>query len=140
MTSRVNEAGCRRVKHRLWLAVLAFSGSAFGQEQSLPRPKDLPSSVPDHAVIKRWSNQGEGGLLQITWDHSSMLWAPPCRSAAQAAEFALGDKRALGCPAEIDMQVRPLYMGTFSLPLTARERQAGSKTACCYTFERLGNR
>jgi hypothetical protein len=91
-------------------------------------------------VVKRFANHREGGLLEISWGHSSMLWAEPCRSVESAIEFARSDERVMGCPAELDMKVRPLYLGALSVPMTESARQQGAATGCCYTFEALGNR
>lgn len=124
----------------LCLTLLSFMITACGEQHSVPRPKDLPASVPANAVIERYSNQKEGGLLEISWDHSSMLWAEPCRSVDRAVDFARSDERVLGCPVEIDMKIRPLYLGALSLPLTERARQHNSAPTCCYTFKVLGNR
>ncbi len=120
--------------------LLSIVVTACGEGQSVPRPENLPADVPGNAMIKRYSNQQEGGLLQISWGHSSMLWAEPCRSVESANEFARTDERFLGCPAELDMKVRPLYLGALNVPLTTSARQHGSATTCCYTFKVLGNR
>lgn len=128
------------MKPVLYLTLLSIMIAACGEKPSVPRPKDLPASVPDNAVIKQYSNHKEGGLLEVSWDHSSMPWAEPCRSVKRAIDFARGDERVLGCPVEIDMKIRPLYLGALSIPLTKRARQQSSATTCCYTFKIFGNR
>lgn len=119
----------------LLLAVLASA-----EEAPLPRPKDLPKSVPADAVIKRHPGHGDGGLLEITWGHSSMLWAEPCRTKEAAETFAVDGKTVDGCALALDMQMRPLFSGTLDRKATKKALKARSKKPCCYTFERLGNR
>jgi len=124
----------------LGLAALLAAASAFAWGKRVARPKDLPANVPKDAVITRWSNQGEGGLLEISWGSSSMLWAEPCRSRKAAASFASGEERRLDCPARIDMKVRPLMLGTLDEAATSKARGGGASDACCYGFQTLGNR
>lgn len=128
------------MKAVLSLALLCIVATSCGKGQRVPRPDDLPAYVPSDAVIKRYSNQEEDGLLEISWGRTSMLWAKPCRSVKSAIGFAQSEERVLQCPVELDMKVRPLYLGTLSIPLTKSARQQGSATTCCYTFEVLGNR
>lgn len=118
--------------------LLALSASA--EEASLPRPQGLPKIVPADAVVKRHAGHGEGGLLEISWGHSSMLWAEPCRSKAAAENFAVDEKKTDGCPAAIDMQVRPMYYGTYDRKASRKAAKSRSKTPCCYSFDRIGNR
>ena len=128
------------MKAVLCSALLSILATSCGKGQRVPRPDDLPAYVPNDAVIKRYSNQEEDGLLEISWGHTSMLWAKPCRAVESAIGFAQSEERVLECPVELDMKVRPLYLGTLSIPLTKSARQQGSATTCCYTFEVLGNR
>ena len=122
---------------RISAAVVLFAcaQAAAANPRKLPRPKGLPASVPENAAVTRWSDQGEGGLLSISWDRGSMLWAEPCRSREAAERFSRGEGTRLGCPLKIDMQVRPLYLGTLDPAATKK-----SRGACCYTFEQIGNR
>lgn len=120
--------------------LLSIMATACGEGQRVPRPENLPADVPGNAVARRYSNQQDGGLLEISWGHSTMLWAEPCRSVESANEFARSDERLLGCPAELDMKIRPLYLGVLNVPLTTSARQRGAATTCCYTFKVSGNR
>ena len=128
------------MKTVLSAALLSVVVGGCGNGSGMPRPTDLPADVPNNAVIKRYANHPEGGLLEISWGHSSMLWAAPCRAAESAAEFARSAARVLQCPAELDMKIRPLYLGTLNVPMTRRARQRSFATTCCYSFRVLGNR
>lgn len=125
----------RTAKAAIAVVLISCISAVAAKSRKLRRPKDLPANVPKNATITRWSNQGEGGLLNISWDHSSMLWAEPCRSREAAKRFATEAGMQLGCPLKIDMKVRPLYLGTLDVSSTEK-----SRGACCYIFERIGNR
>ncbi len=124
----------------LCVTLLSAMLAACGKGQGVPRPLGLPANVPDSAVITHYGDHKQGGLLQISWGHTSMLWAEPCRTVESAVEFARGSERLLGCPAELDMKIRPLYLGTLNAPLTTSAQQGRSPSTCCYTFQVLGNR
>ncbi len=128
------------MKTALCLALLSIMVTACMEKPSIPRPKDLPAYVPSNATIKQYSDQKQGGLLEISWGHSSMLWAESCRTLESAIQFARSDERISGCPIELDMKIRPLYLGVLSIPLTRNARKEALVATCCYTFKVLGKR
>lgn len=119
------------------LVLLTLAASA---DDVIPRPKGLPPNVPADAVIKRHAGHGDGGLLEITWGHSAMIWAEPCRTQEAAENFEVDGKMENGCPIALDMQVRPMMRGSLDRAASRKARKARSKKPCCYKFEVLGNR
>lgn len=125
---------------RVLLSIVTLACVGACQERSLPRPAGLPEWVPQEATIKRWPGHGEGGLLLIEWGHQSLTWAEPCRSLETADAFAYGGERKAGCPAQLDMKIRPMYLGTLDWEATQKAQEEGSSKSCCYSFQTLGNR
>ncbi len=123
------------------LAVLTCAGANGScADRSLPRPADLPSWVPREAVIKRVQGHGDGGLLEVTWDHSSMWWAAPCRTKEAAEIYSIGSEHEMECPLQLDMKMRPMMLGKLDRQKTEEIRSRSGSRACCYNFATIGNR